>query len=179
MRRGIQSISFALACGATILLAMAQPAAAQMRNRGLVVNPFPPQNPFLNYPLTPYMSVGQYIGIRNTLAYAAMFGRLPPGYNAWINYPLTPYLGVGQAAGILATLGGGYPGSLPATTPFNPLQTALSGGIPYPVVAPIYSGSYGGYGVPPIAAGTSSLSTSTGAGYANTRSQLTTSSKPA
>src|SRR5438552_6391929 len=41
----------------------------------------PPYNHFLNYPLTPYVGVGQAAAMANTLAFASAFGFPPPGYN--------------------------------------------------------------------------------------------------
>jgi hypothetical protein len=172
MKKHIRFVAVALACGLAISLLPTPHAAAQMSrgSRGTIVNPFPPYNPFLNYALTPYMSVGQYLGIRNTLLYSSLFGRLPPGPNAFLNYPLTPYMGVGQAAAMLAMSGGGFGGYSPFGGGYSPLQPALYGGVPYPGYG------YGGYGYggTPGYAGTSNL-----AGYANTQSQeLTTIAKP-
>src|SRR5215471_17591602 len=76
-------------------------AQSFVRTPGRIVPTF--HNPFINYPLTPYIGVGQYVGIMNTLGYTARWGVPPPGGGPFANFPLTPYLGVGQAAGIMST----------------------------------------------------------------------------
>src|SRR5262245_52987847 len=98
----------------------------------------PRTNPFANYPLTPYIGVGQAAAILNTFAYASLFGAPPPGYNSVANFPLTPYIGVGQAAGIISALGGGFAGYPFGAPGFNPF---LATGVGYPAW-----GGYGGYG---------------------------------
>ena len=137
MKNHIRFVAVALACGIAASMLLPPPAAAEMprgMSRGTIVNPFPPYNPFLNYPLTPYMSVGQYFGIRNTLLYASIYGRLPPGYNPFINYPLTPYLGVGQAASLLALGGSTYGPFQPTILP--PTAWPVGYTIPYPYPVP-------------------------------------------
>jgi hypothetical protein len=100
-------------------------------------------NPFINYPLTPYIGVGQAAAIARTLNYAAFFGALPPGYNPVANFPLTPYMGVGQYAGILSTLSNSgiyIPPYALSPTLYPPYLSAVG--------YPMYGGYGGGYGYP-------------------------------
>jgi hypothetical protein len=124
-------------------------------------------NPFINYPLTPYIGVGQAAGIMNTLAFTAFWGFPPPGGGPFANFPLTAHLGVGQAVGIMSTLGRGFPGYLSALGGFTP---ALYGGLGYPgAYSPYwggggyggYGGGYGGYGggTPSYGGGSASMAT--------------------
>jgi plastocyanin len=140
----LRSLAIVLACGIMAVFVLTPSAAAQRASRpGRIIGATVPYNPFVNLPLTPFIGVGQFMGIQNTLAYASLFGRLPPGPNPFLNYALTPDLSVGQAAFLSALSGGApflSPQGIPIVPPVSPALYGGGGGFPG------YGG--GGYGAP-------------------------------